>query len=97
MLKDQSNYVKNIAIMGCLKIHHEDPNFFEDFELHNRFYGLLKNPSPFVVISVINVLNEVYGGSGMPINSKIITYLLNRFHEFNDYGKSVIVDLAMQY
>lgn len=33
----------------------------------------------------------------MAINSKIITYLLNRLKEFNDYQKSVLIKLAMRY
>jgi len=44
------------------------------------------------------VLNEYFEeDNGMKINSKIITYLLNRIKEFDDYGKCVIVELAMKY
>lgn len=47
---------------------------------------------------MINVLNEFFElENGMAINSKIITYLLNRFSEFDDYGKSVIIQLVMKY
>lgn len=34
---------------------------------------------------------------GIAITGKIVTYLLNRFKEFSDYGKSVITDLALKY
>ena len=33
----------------------------------------------------------------MPITGKIIVYLLNRFNEFSDYGKSVVVNLVSNY
>ena len=33
----------------------------------------------------------------MPITSKIIIYLLNRFNDFSDYGKSVVVNLVSNY
>lgn len=47
---------------------------------------MLRSPYPIVAVSVINVLNEVFEKEGgMAINSKIITYLLNRMKEFSDY------------
>ena len=59
---------------------------------------MLRSSYPIVVVSVINVLNEVYHKEdGMAINTKIITYLLNRMKEFNDYERSVIINLAMKY
>lgn len=70
----------------------------EQFGLYDVFYGMLKSPSPEVVISVINVLNELQEKEGgMAITSKIITYLLNRYKEFSDYGLSVIIELAIKY
>lgn len=33
----------------------------------------------------------------MPITGKIIIYLLNRLKEFSDYGKSVVIELALKY
>ncbi len=98
MLEDDDQYVQQIAVYGCLKVHYFDPNFIEDYKLNDIFYKMLKSPQPMIVISVINVLNEIFvAEGGMPITSKIIIYLLNRLKEFNDYGKGVIVQLAMRY
>ena len=59
---------------------------------------MLRSPYSIVVVSVINVLNEVYEKeNGMAINSKIITYLLNRMKEFSDYERNVIINLAIKY
>lgn len=59
---------------------------------------MLKSPSCEVVVSVINILNELYeNDGGMPITGKIIIHLLNRLKEFSDYGKSVIIELALKY
>ena len=68
---------------------------------------MLRSPYSIVVISVINVLNEVFhkdnnnsnndNEEGMAINSKIIIYLLNRMKEFSDYERSVIINLAIKY
>ena len=81
-----------------MKVYHEHPNFFIDFELVDKFYNMLRSPYSIVVVSVINVLNEVYEKeNGMAINSKIITYLLNRMKEFSDYERNVIINLAIKY
>ena len=98
MLNDKEPYVQKIAIYGCLKVFYKDKKFFEEFDLYDTFYNMIKSTSPVIIISIINVLNEVFmEDGGMTINSKIITYLLNRLKEFNDYGKSVIVELAIKY
>ena len=79
-------------------MHQEQPGFFEEFGLFDSFYALLKSPSPEVVVSVINVLNEVHENEGgMPITGKIIIYLLNRLKDFSDYGRSVVIELALRY
>lgn len=98
MLQDSDYYVQSIAVYGCLKIHQELPNFVEEFNLYDVFYSMLKSPSSEVVISIINVLNELEEtNGGMSITGKIIIYLLNRIKEFSDYGKSLIVDLTFKY
>ena len=81
-----------------MKVYHEHPNFFIDFELVDKFYNMLRSPYSIVLVFVINVLNEVYEKeNGMAINSKIITYLLNRMKEFSDYERNVIINLAIKY
>lgn len=60
MLNDNDSYVQKIAILGCLKIFNEDKNFFEEFDLYDKFYSLLKSPNSQVVTAIINALNEVY-------------------------------------
>lgn len=98
MLDDNDSYVQKIAILGCLKIFNEDKKFFQEFDLYDKFYSLLKSPNGQVVTAIINALNEAYSEEGgMPITSKIIVYLLNRFNEFSDYGKSVVVNLVSNY
>ena len=98
MLNDNEAYVQKTAVYGCLKIYRVCSNFFEEFNLINQFYNMLKSPFAVVVVSVINVLNEVLEEQqGMTINSKIVSYLLNRLKDFGDYGSSVIFELIARY
>lgn len=98
MLADPQPYVQRTAVYGCLKLHHACPNFFEEFNLVNQFYNMLRSPHAVVVVAVINVLNEVLEDQGgMATNTKIISYLLGRIKDFNDYGASVVFDLIARY
>jgi len=46
----------------------------------------------------INVLNEIMvGEGGMAVNKKIILYLMNRFDDFDVYGKQTILGLLKNY
>jgi len=98
MLDDPEPYVQRTAVYGCLKIHRASPTFFEDFNLVNQFYNMLRSPNSVVVVAVINVLNEVLEDQGgMATNTKIISYLLGRLKDFGDYGSSVVFDLISKY
>ncbi len=64
----------------------------------DKLYNLLKDPHKSVVMCAINVLNEIMvEEGGMAINSKIIIYLMNRFEDFDNYGKQTILGLLVKY
>ena len=88
LIDDRDSYVRKIAVMGCLRLYYLDNKFFSEKRLIDKLYNLLKDPHKSVVMCSINVLNEIMAGEGgMAINNKIIFYLMNRFEEFDVYGK----------
>lgn len=98
MLDDRDAYVRKIAVMGILKLYYLNNNFFEEHRLMDRLYTFLKDPNKSVVACAIHALEEImYEEGGMAINSKIIAYLMNRFNDFDNFGKNTIVNLLQKY
>lgn len=98
LIDDRDFYVRKIAVMGCLRLYYLDHDFFIEQNLIDKLYNLLKDPHKSVVMCAINVLNEIMiEEGGMAINSKIILYLMNRFEDFDVYGKQTILGLVVKY
>ena len=98
LIDDRDFYVRKIAVMGCLRLYYLDHDFFIEQNLIDKLYNLLKDPHKSVVMCSINVLNEIMiEEGGMAINSKIILYLMNRFEDFDVYGKQTILGLVVKY
>jgi AP-4 complex subunit beta-1 len=98
LIDDKDYYVRKIAVMGCLRLYYFDHEFFKTQNLIDKLYNLLKDPHKSVVMCSINVLNEIMiEEGGMAINSKIILYLMNRFEDFDVYGKQTILGLLIKY
>jgi AP-4 complex subunit beta-1 len=98
MLDDRDAYVRKIAVMGILKLYYLNNSFFEEHRLMDRLYTYLKDPNKSVVACAIHALEEImYEEGGMAINSKIIAYLMNRFGDFDNFGKNTIVNLIQRY
>lgn len=59
---------------------------------------LIKDHDPLVVINAIEAINEILADKGgIDINRAMIINLLNRIKEFNEWGQSIILDLAAKY
>lgn len=98
LIDDRDYYVRKIAVMGCLRLYYLDYEYFRQKQLIDKLYNLIKDPHKSVVICAINVLNEIMvSEGGMAINSKIILYLMNRFDDFDCYGKQTILMLLVKY
>ena len=98
MLKDKSAYVRRNAVIAALKLYYRRREFFEEQKFVDTFYDLLKDPHSSVALAAISALNEIMvSEGGMAVNQKIAIYLLNRFNDFNWYGKSVVVECIGRY
>lgn len=98
MLEDRDSYVRKIAVMGLLRLYYINNEFFEEHNLIDRLYTFLKDPHKHVVSGAISAIEEIlYDEGGMSVNSKIVMYLMNRFNDFDCYGKSQITALLNRY
>ena len=97
-LKDSDPYVKNTAIIGCIKLYRQSPSTVKEGDYIETLYKLLKDPDQQVVINSIIALNEILEEEGgIAITRKLIIYLLNRIKEFNEWGLSIIIGLLARY
>lgn len=98
MLEDRDSYVRKIAVMGLLRLYYINNDFFEQQNLLEKLYTFIKDPHKHVVAGAINALEEIMmEEGGMSVNSKIVMYLMNRFNDFDCYGKTQITSLLLRY
>ena len=97
-LRDHSPYVRKTAVMGVLKIYHMNPVLVQESDFVNQLYNMVRDSDAKVVANCLVVLNEIMREEGgVAINKKLITYLLNRIDEFNEWGQTIVLDLVPKY
>jgi len=99
-LTDSHAYVRKTAVMGTLKMYYLDQESFERANFVDTLYDMLRDPDASVVSNCILVLNEIMAGGdngGMAINRAIMLHLLNRIHEFSDFGVLAVLELVPRY
>ena len=95
-LTDHHAYVRKTGVMGIFKLYHLDQEAFERCNFVDILYDMLRDPDASVVSNCILVLNEVMDG-GMAINRAIMLHLLNRIHEFSEFGVLQVLELVPRY
>eukprot|EP00591_Stephanopyxis_turris_P011481 CAMPEP_0195531852 /NCGR_PEP_ID=MMETSP0794_2-20130614/36507_1 /TAXON_ID=515487 /ORGANISM="Stephanopyxis turris, Strain CCMP 815" /LENGTH=843 /DNA_ID=CAMNT_0040663807 /DNA_START=252 /DNA_END=2783 /DNA_ORIENTATION=- len=99
-LTDHHGYVRKTGVMGILKLWHLDKEVFERCNFIDVLYDMLRDSDVNVVSNCILVLNEIMAKSddgGMAINRPIILHLLNRIHEFSEFGILAVLNLVPRY
>eukprot|EP00562_Extubocellulus_spinifer_P002815 CAMPEP_0178486214 /NCGR_PEP_ID=MMETSP0696-20121128/8692_1 /TAXON_ID=265572 /ORGANISM="Extubocellulus spinifer, Strain CCMP396" /LENGTH=884 /DNA_ID=CAMNT_0020113871 /DNA_START=200 /DNA_END=2854 /DNA_ORIENTATION=+ len=99
-LTDTHAYVRKTGVMGTLKMYHLDQEAFENSNFVDILYDMLRDPDASVVSNCILVLNEIMASGdngGMAINRAIMLHLLNRIHEFSDFGVLAVLELVPRY
>jgi len=97
-LTDGHAYVRKTGVMGILKLYHLDIEAFERCNFVDILYEMLLDPDASVVSNCILVLNEIMAANGgMAINRAIMMHLLNRIHEFSEFGVVVVIELIHRY
>lgn len=97
-LNDLDAYVKKTAIVGCVKFFHLSKSEFKKTDYLETLYKLTKDMDSLVVICAIEAINEILADKGgINIERALIINLLNRIKDFNEWGQSIILDLASRY
>ena len=99
-LTDGHAYVRKTGVMGILKLYHLDKEAFERCNFTDILYDMLRDSDASVVTNCIIVLNELMAKSpngGMAINRAIMLHLLNRIHEFSEFGVLQVIELIPRY
>lgn len=99
-LTDPHAYVRKTGVMGTLKLFHLDAATFESHKFRDVLYDMLLDPDSSVVSNCLLVLNEVMSQGphgGMAVNRAIMLHLLNRLHEFSEFGVVAVLDLVPRY
>ena len=97
-LQDGHAYVRKTGVMGILKMYHLNKEDFDKAAFNDILYDMLRDPDSSVVTNCILVLNEIMADSGgMALNRAVMLHLLNRIHEFSEFGILSILDLVPRY
>ncbi|CAG9324707.1 unnamed protein product [Blepharisma stoltei] len=97
-LMDPDPYVKRTAIMGLVKLFRYAKDLEIDPSFINTVYELIRDPDPTVSANAIIALNEVLENEGgIAINRRMVIYLLNRIHQYTEFGQSIIFDVVSKY
>jgi AP-4 complex subunit beta-1 len=97
-LQDGHAYVRKTGVMGILKMYHLNKEEFDKASFNDILYDMLRDPDPSVVTNCILVLNEIMADSGgMALNRAVMLHLLNRIHEFSEFGILSVLDLVPRY
>jgi AP-4 complex subunit beta-1 len=97
-IRDPDPYVKKTAIIGIVKLYRINRPAVMQSEFVETLYKLLRDGDSQVVSNAILALNEILeDDGGISISRKLIIYLLNRFHEFNEWGQTLVLDMIQRY
>merc|ERR1719183_1537045 len=99
-LSDPHAYVRKTGVMGTLKLFHLDSAAFDSHKFCDVLYDMLLDPDSSVVSNCLLVLNEVMAQAphtGMTVSRTIMLHLLNRLHEFSEFGVLAVLDLVPHF
>lgn len=97
-LKDPSSYVRRTALMACITLFRVGTDGFHESGMVNRFYEMIRDSDPIVVVNSLLALDEVLKTEGgIVLNKKIVGYLLTRMGEFTPWGLVYVTKLLQKY
>ncbi|KAI3438927.1 hypothetical protein D9Q98_001341 [Chlorella vulgaris] len=96
-LHDAQGYVREAAVMGVLKCHHQDPAGVRMRGLLERVEALLASDTdPQVVANCLYVMQQVGMLEGR-MTRQLVVSLLNHIRAFSDWAQCFVLDLVAQY
>ncbi|KAG9455810.1 hypothetical protein H6P81_000318 [Aristolochia fimbriata] len=108
-LKDSNSYVRMVAAIGVVKLHHISAATCIDADFPSLLKSLMLNdPDAQVVANCLFALQEIWNleaGSSEEasrerealLSKPIVYYLLNRIKEFSEWAQCLVLDLVSKY
>ncbi|CAG8599858.1 12610_t:CDS:10, partial [Acaulospora morrowiae] len=97
-LGDSSPYVRKTALISVIRVFHLSPKHVMDASLIDQIYNTLRDRDSEVVANGIAALNEMlHFQGGMTMNKKVAHYLLQRFREFNEWHRCLVLNILCVY
>ncbi|KAM7274821.1 hypothetical protein ACFE04_016687 [Oxalis oulophora] len=98
-LKDNSSYVRTVAVMGILKLYHISASTCTDADFPVVLKHLMLNdPDPQEILnSEACVSEEASREKDALISKPVIYYFLNRIKEFSEWSQCLVLELVGKY
>ncbi|CAH8281953.1 unnamed protein product [Eruca vesicaria subsp. sativa] len=108
-LKDNSSYVRTIAVTGVLKLYHISASTCIDADFPAMLKSLMLHDSDAqVVVNCLSALQEIWSLEASHseeacrekeslLSKPVIYYFLNRIKEFSEWAQCLILELAVKY
>ncbi|CAI9716867.1 AP-4 complex subunit beta-1 isoform X1 [Octopus vulgaris] len=97
-LNDHSSYVRRIAALSSIRLHHLNPESILDTGIIDKLYSLIRDPDPIVVVNCLMALEEILKDEGgVVINQKMSYHLLITLPKFTNWGRTYVLSLLKKY
>ncbi|KAL7548846.1 hypothetical protein ACHAWF_012111 [Thalassiosira exigua] len=98
-LQDGHAYVRKTGVMGILKMYHLNKEEFDKAAFNDILYDMLRDPDSSVVRTDFCRICQLFYADlpGMALNRAVMLHLLNRIHEFSEFGILSVLDLVPRY
>lgn len=97
-LTDSSAYVRKTGVIGILKVYSLNAEIIRESDMIDTLYNMIRDRDTQVVSNCLVALNEIMANEGgIAVNQPIIMHLLNRIHEFNEWGQCNILQIVGRY
>mmetsp|Transcript_32183 Transcript_32183/g.51202 ORF Transcript_32183/g.51202 Transcript_32183/m.51202 type:complete len:774 (-) Transcript_32183:1003-3324(-) len=97
-LSDNSPYVRRNAVMAVLKLYDLDKSIIKESDMVDGLFAKLRDRDGQVCASALVVLSEIMlDEGGIPLDLELVTMLLNRIREFNEWGQCTVLALVAKY
>lgn len=97
-LSDSSAYVRRVAVLACMKLHHISPSSVEEGSIVDKLYGMIRDSDPVVVVNCLAVLDEILKAEGgIVINRTLAHYLFTKLVSFPTWYQIQVLDTLKKY
>ncbi|EDQ89747.1 uncharacterized protein MONBRDRAFT_16817 [Monosiga brevicollis MX1] len=97
-LADKSPYVRQTAVMGCVKLFYLDQSYVTDNNLAESLHAMIHDRDAQVVANAVIALEEVLAARGGIMLTQEVAYMLfNRLREFTEWKQCAVMNVLLRY